>query len=186
MNEEIEILQYLAMQGIAQTDEIEQDSGLDGVQSDLESMEEQGYVERDGFWYITDSGEDYLAELCRNRFTDEQVRELESIFDDFEEFDSEFKELSNRWQQTEDEDEQAELIRELDELHAEVEGLFDELSADAKAVYERYIGQLRSALNQLKRDNYGYFTGTEVDSYHNIWFELHDDLLRTLRKGRNT
>lgn len=184
MSSRIDVLQHLAMHGLAETDELAALTDDDDVEATLESLEADGWLEEDGFWYLSPSGEEYLDELCRDRFTGSQIESIESIFDDFERLDSRFKDLSEKWQTSSD-DEGDVIVEDLASLHDDLIDLFSGLDEEAKSVYERYLDDLDSALARLENGESDYFTGTDVRSYHNVWFELHDDLLRTLGRERD-
>lgn len=177
-------LQYLAMHGIGETAELERATETSDVGSTLSSLQSDGYVEEEGFWYLTDAGEDRLDELCRERFSADERQQLQEIFDDFEALDARFKALSEEWQQTEDAKRRGAILEQLEHLHTALVGLFDELGDEPRAVYEQYLDRLASAANRISEGESEYFTGADVDSYHTIWFELHDDLLRTLGRDR--
>lgn len=187
MDRSANVLQYIAMEGVAETESIVADT--EGSESELvetlEDLEERGLVEGDGFWYLTDEGEDHLNELLRQRFTADEIDELESQYAEFESHDLEFKELANAWQQANDESEREELIAALAEFHRDVEAFFASFSESIRNEYETYVADLESALQTLRDGNRDFYTGTEVDSYHTVWFRLHDDLLRTLGKQRD-
>lgn len=184
MSSRIDVLQYLAMHGLAETDELAEQTDDEDVEATLESLAADGWLEEDGFWYLSPSGEEHLNELCRDRFTESQLESIESIFDEFEVLDGRFKELSEEWQTSSDADGDA-ILEELASLHDDLIDLFSGLDDEVKAVYERYLGDLDAALAHLEDGERDYFTGTDVRSYHNVWFELHDDLLRTLGRERD-
>lgn len=48
------------------------------------------------------------------------------------------------------------------------------------ARFEPYGGRLRSALEKVVAGEHEWFTKPVIDSYHTVWFELHEDLLSTL------
>ncbi|HEV7887386.1 MAG TPA: hypothetical protein VGO92_07485, partial [Acidimicrobiales bacterium] len=43
-----------------------------------------------------------------------------------------------------------------------------------------YGPRLRTALERVEADEHDWFTKPVIDSYHTVWFELHEDLLCTL------
>lgn len=54
---------------------------------------------------------------------------------------------------------------------------------DLAAAMERFSGygsRLQVALNHLESGQVEWFTRPDLDSYHSVWFELHEDLLATL------
>ena len=74
--------------------------------------------------------------------------------------------------------------------HAEVEPI----CADLGAALDRFGGygaRLAHALERVRAGDTDWFTKPMIDSYHTVWFELHEDLLATLgiergarRRGR--
>ena len=51
---------------------------------------------------------------------------------------------------------------------------------DAIDRFAGYGGRLREALEKVVAGEHEWFTKPVIDSYHTIWFELHEDLLCTL------
>ena len=48
------------------------------------------------------------------------------------------------------------------------------------ARFATYGPRLRSALQRVENGDVDWFTKPMIDSYHTVWFELHEDLLATL------
>jgi hypothetical protein len=186
MDSEIRLLHYLAMEGLAEDETIVDDieEPADTVQAALDELEADGAVENDGFWYLTDEGERRLNRRLRERFSSAELDDLESAYEDFETFDTEFKTLANEWQGTEAAAKRDELIDELVAFHEQVGDFFADREPAVGEVYQPYLDELEAATDKLTDGEENYFTGTEVDSYHTVWFRLHDDLLRTLGKDR--
>ena len=71
------------------------------------------------------------------------------------------------------------VIDRLHELHAKVEPII----IDLEAILDRYCGyrpRLRASLDKLRGGDADWFTKPLIDSYHTVWFQLHEDLLATL------
>jgi DNA-binding MarR family transcriptional regulator len=71
------------------------------------------------------------------------------------------------------------VIDKLHELHAKVEPII----TDLEATLERYCGyraRLEASLTKLRTGEAEWFTKPLIDSYHTVWFQLHEDLLNTL------
>ncbi|HEX9969530.1 MAG TPA: hypothetical protein VGB03_05270 [Acidimicrobiales bacterium] len=64
-------------------------------------------------------------------------------------------------------------------VHAEAEPLCREL-AEAAPWFAGYGRRLGNALAQVQAGDFDWFTTPVIDSYHTVWFELHEDLLSTL------
>ena len=57
--------------------------------------------------------------------------------------------------------------------------------ASAMARYGWYGPRLQEALDKVEAGDGDWFTGALIESYHTIWFELHEDLLATLGIARD-
>lgn len=189
MDAERDVLQHLAMAGIAETDEVVEATthDTDTVRETLATLEREGAVEDEGFWYLTDAGEERLARLCRERFGDDQLAELRSLYAEFESLDGRMKACAEAWQDLDAaaRGPSAAPVGDLAAINDAVQDLFGELDRETRAAYESYIARLDEAVERLMDGEDAYFTGTDVDSYHTVWFELHDDLLRTLGEERS-
>lgn len=71
------------------------------------------------------------------------------------------------------------VIDQLHELHGKVEPII----SDLEAILDRYCGyraRLDASLTKLRNGASEWFTKPLIDSYHTVWFQLHEDLLNTL------
>ena len=50
--------------------------------------------------------------------------------------------------------------------------------------FARYEPRLSTAVHRVESGERDWFTKPLIDSYHTVWFELHEDLLSTLGKER--
>ena len=66
----------------------------------------------------------------------------------------------------------AELDDAVQPVVAELEGLFDRFG-----IYGERFGY---ALEQVRAGDVAWFTSPMIESYHTVWFELHEDLLASL------
>jgi pyruvate,orthophosphate dikinase len=57
---------------------------------------------------------------------------------------------------------------------------------EAMARFGGYGKRLRDALEKVVAGEHEWFTKPVIDSYHTVWFELHEDLLSTLGIERST
>lgn len=73
----------------------------------------------------------------------------------------------------------ADVVAALRSLDTEVQPI----CADLTAVVHRfggYAGRLAQALDKIDAGDPDWFTKPTIDSYHTVWFELHENLLATL------
>ena len=65
----------------------------------------------------------------------------------------------------------------------ETDAAVQPVCATLAGVLDRFGGygdRLARALDRVRSGDLDWFTGVEVDSYHRVWFELHENLLATL------
>jgi hypothetical protein len=73
----------------------------------------------------------------------------------------------------------------------EVDQSIQPVTASLAAALERFDGygsRLATAVEFVRRGENDWFTKPLIDSYHTVWFELHEDLLATLgiERGKET
>jgi hypothetical protein len=75
------------------------------------------------------------------------------------------------------------VLRRLDHLHARTLPLLDELAAALERLggYGERLGRAHTAVRSGATE---WLTRPTIDSYHTVWFELHEDLLATLGRSR--
>jgi hypothetical protein len=75
------------------------------------------------------------------------------------------------------------VLRDLRALHDDALPLVERLAA-LLARFGRYGDRLSAAVDRVEAGEQEWFTKPLIDSYHTVWFELHEDLLSTLGKER--
>ena len=73
----------------------------------------------------------------------------------------------------------AAVIAQLDELHAKVTPICEDLGT-ALDRFAGYGPRLAHARERVQAGDVDWFTKPMIASYHTVWFELHEDLLATL------
>ena len=60
------------------------------------------------------------------------------------------------------------------------------LEALAKCLprFMRYLARLEAALSRAEDGERAWVSDATIDSYHTVWFELHEDILRVLGRAR--
>lgn len=79
----------------------------------------------------------------------------------------------------------AAVVERLAELDRRVQPLIGEL-AGAVARFGHYGPRLGAARRLVEQGDHDWFTRPVIDSYHTVWFELHEDLLATLGLERTS
>ncbi|CAN5714580.1 hypothetical protein BH23CHL7_BH23CHL7_24980 [soil metagenome] len=112
----------------------------------------------------------------------------------FHAFDGRMKQVVTDWQMREVGGEQvlndhsdaaydAELLGRLGELHRDTAEWLAPLATQFRR-YAAYRSRLASALEQAQAGDQRFVASPRVDSYHSVWFELHEDLIRLAGRKR--
>ena len=166
----------------------------------LERTAEAGFTRfRDGArsgWTLTVEGRKENERLLAVELDDAGLRsDVRLAYQRFLELNPQLLEVCTRWQISDmdaqvlndhqDADYDASVVAELGEIHATVLPI----CADLGNLLERfgaYGTKLTTAMNHIVNGETQWFTKPTLDSYHTVWFELHEDLLATLGLDRAT
>jgi pyruvate,orthophosphate dikinase len=128
-------------------------------------------------------------ELARERAGTDRPR-LEQEYERFTPLNAEFKTLATNWQMRsiegkltrndhKDEAYDAAVLGRLPDLHARTVALINDIAAHASRI-GGYRRRLSEALAKLEAGDHRYLTAPDRDSYHTVWFELHQHLINLL------
>jgi hypothetical protein len=78
-----------------------------------------------------------------------------------------------------DEDYDSAVIDRLADLHDQVEPVLVDLESEFLR-YATYRPRFSNALDRVRDGERDWFAKPMIDSYHTVWFQLHEDLLNTL------
>jgi len=196
-------LEFLALHGLAVkkagpssavADILGEDS--EQVASALRSAAEAGRaVEAREIVMVTPAGRDWLVERYPEAFAAFRAdsRAAES-YARFERINRELLRLFTEWQMMpvgketvpndhSDPEYDDRIIDRLGALHERAERPLQELSALEPRLGE-YVRRLDAAYDKTLSGEHDFVSGAKVDSYHTVWFELHEDLLRMLGRER--
>jgi hypothetical protein len=196
------VLHALRLRSFASAEVVAEQSGLgiDVVRTVLESSAGAGWVRhRDGRlsgWSLTVEGrargEQLLAEEldaagARTAVADAYERflglngELLSVCTDWQVVVVDGREAVN---DHEDADHDAAVLDRFGRLHAASGPITTDL-AGALSRFAGYGGRLDTAHAKVVAGDTDWLTRPMIDSYHTVWFELHEDLLATLGRQRS-
>ena len=189
----LEVLQAARLKGRMTTAAGASATGLsaDAVQAEVDALISEGLLLGAAAVRITPEGRIEL-----NRLLDEERRSIDqsalvSAYHDFEVPNNELKAIVSSWQikpdgslnDHADADYDHGIVERLTELHA---GLGD-LPGRMIAAFPRlapYPVRLGNAITALQAGDTAYIARPTVDSYHQVWFELHEDLIGGLGRTR--
>jgi hypothetical protein len=191
------VLHGLRLKGFAEADAL---AGLYGLDEDEVALELKDLaadalvLHRDGRvsgWSLTQDGRDAVGALLADELDRTGARAaIEAAYQRFQAVNRELLEVCTAWQlksldgvQTindhADVAYDAETIRRLAAVHEAAAPVVDDLGT-ALPRFARYGPRLAHALARVLAGENQWFTRPVLDSYHTVWFELHEDLLSTL------
>lgn len=193
-------LHVLRVRGITSSPEVAAATGLDEtiVVSTLEAYRDQDLVAlRSGAlpgWALTRLGRDEDTALAAKELDDAHERDsVAATYAAFLELNPLLLRLCTDWQllppadnstppelnRHDDASYDAEVLVRLGNVDAAVQPLCARL-ADGLARFAPYGRRLAEARRLVESGDHDWMTKPMIDSYHAVWFELHEDLLATL------
>ena len=117
-----------------------------------------------------------------------------AAYDQFEKINSELKQLITDWQTVEvggnriandhaNKDYDRRIIDRLGGLQERFEPILKRMAAEVPRL-AIYGAMLLSALEKAEDGDISWVSDATIESYHTVWFEMHEDLLRILGKVR--
>lgn len=194
---EFVVLHALRLKGFAETDAIAAslDQPVDVLADLLGRLAAAGMVlRRDGRvsgWALTPQGRvRHAREVAAAMADPERRARLEDVYHRFLPLNRRALAVCTDWQmrtvdgrpvinERDDPAYDAEVVTRLVELDAEAQPLCAEL-ASIVDWFGGYGSRLANALARVQAGDFDWFTLPVIDSYHTVWFELHEDLLSTL------
>jgi len=188
------VLHALRVKGFAETDVLAEVTRLDDV-TVVRALEEfaaedlvarRNGVEVSG-WILTPQGRaEHEKRLAEELDTAGARAEVERRYVEFTRLNAAVLQVCTDWQLRDgavndhgDRGYDADVVDRLGELHAQAEPVLDGLAA-ALPRFGGYRDRLRTALERVRAGEREWFDKPLIDSYHSVWFELHEDLLATL------
>lgn len=180
--------------GFAGIERLSMVAGLDQshIESDLRSLRESGLVEHldgpFGGWGITDVGKAEDLRLAAAEAGHVRGR-IEEAFRRFLDLNPRLLELCTDWQMVKvggtvvmndhsDTEYDAAVIDRLIRLDRSAQAVIADLASQL-ARFDRYQVRLSAALDRVLAGDRSAFAD-DLESYHTVWFQLHEDLLVTL------
>jgi pyruvate,orthophosphate dikinase len=173
-------------------------SAVDVVAAELTALTGAGLVEPTGADRVkpTDAGrETVTAVYAEERAVCQQ--QMADLLDGFHAPNLVFKEVVTAWQlrsvdgadvinDHSDLDYDGAVLRRLrDDVHSAIVPLVDHASAVLPRL-SLYRERLEEALAQIDKGEHQYIAHPLLESYHTIWFELHEELIRLAGRDRAT
>ena len=150
----------------------------------LEALVSRGEaVEKGGRYRLTPEGRDrHDALLAEERVRIDQAA-LAPLYEEFNTLNARFKGLASSWQQRDGEPNDhtdaaydGAILDGLAEVDRELQALLPRITALAPRL-QSYASRFSGALERIQAGDHSWFLRPIIDSYHTVWFELHEELI---------
>lgn len=192
------LLHGIALKKSATVDAIAEITGLD--MADAESLAADAVARGQamvtgGRYLLTAPAHMALqAEYARYYKDQRASSSMQEAYDVFEVRNRDLKALISDWQTVEvageriandhtDSDYDNRIIDRLGDLHERFEPVLDRMAAEVERL-QNYKGMLLRALEKAEAGERRWVSDAAIPSYHTVWFEMHEDLLRILGRER--
>lgn len=147
---------------------------------------------RVGGYTLTKTGREAHPALLAGAVTDDERAGVAKTYEGFLPINGRFKDICTRWQMRDggaepndhsDPDYDSAVIDDLAQVHEEVVAVLAP-AADASARFGRYPVRFEAALQKVRDGDVAAFARPMSSSYHDVWMELHQDLMLTLGRER--
>jgi pyruvate,orthophosphate dikinase len=188
------VLRVVAIKGFAMTEGIA-DAVLatpDHVQPVLDRLAADGLVAASaGAFKLTDPGRARSDELLAAERDGWGIERAAAALDAFLDIDHRVKEIVTAWQMRDDQtvndhsdqEYDVEVLDRLAAIHADALLWFGPIEPNLPR-FRDYAERLSRALDAARAGDGRYVASPRVDSYHGIWFELHEDLIQLAGRTR--
>jgi hypothetical protein len=190
------VMQALRVKGLAEVHSLVVATGLpEGeVARALASLRNEGLAQhREGRvsgWGLTSAGRARAEELVAASVPGEIRRRIDDCYRRFLPVNRQVLEACTDWQVREaggtrvlndhvDAAYDAAVLERVFALYGKAEPLLCDL-AEAAPRFGTYASRLANAVARVQAEEYDWLVQPGIDSYHSVWFELHEDLLTTL------
>ncbi len=185
----------LRIKGFATVDAMAEMTALeaDEVEGHVLELEDGGharYREQKSVWQLTLEGRIAHGTHLEHDLRNAPLASLAELYETFFARNGEFKGICTEWQVREgvpndhtDEAYDRQVIEKLEALHASTDPVVVEMGELLHRLGP-YGPRLSGAFAQVLAGNTRQFTGVMCGSYHDVWMELHEDLILTQRIDR--
>lgn len=184
---ETRVLQVVRLKGRPNVADLPGAAGLpeDESQQVLSSLLDAGCVEQKGERVkLTESGRERLKGFVGAERSDIDQNALSQSYQRFEPFNAEFKQVVTDWQlidgeKPNDHSDPAydkRVVQRLADLHERFLPLLRDM-VDIAPRLGHYPDRFSKAIGQILDGDHSWLARPLADSYHTIWFELHEDLI---------
>jgi hypothetical protein len=185
---ELAVLQAVRLKGRVTAADLAATLGEDlaGITPTVDQLTASGLLVDGTTLKISPSGRVRLETLIAEERQGIDSAAIAAAYHDFRAVNADFKALVTDWQlkggpagkpNTHDDAEyDAAVLARLDDVHARVIPIIDAAATQLPRL-NAYSSKLLVALGNVKAGETAWLTKPLIDSYHTVWFELHDELI---------
>lgn len=141
---------------------------------------------------ISPDGRARLAQLLADERAAVDAGAMAAVYDDFHGVNAEFKSLVTDWQVKdgqpnthEDASYDAGVLARLDEVHRRVVPIIAAAAVQLPRL-SQYSSKLQAAIDKIHAGETLWLSRPLIDSYHTVWFELHEELILAAGRTRKS
>ena len=168
---ELTVLQAVRLKGRVSPDDLAATLAED-VTDTVERLVDSGLLIDGTTLRISPSGRARLSELLTEERAGIDSAALAAAYGDFHSVNADFKALVTDWQLNRD----TPVLTRMEGVHARVLPIIAAAAAQLPRL-DRYRAKLHAALDKVEAGDVAWLTKPLVDSYHTVWFELHEELI---------
>lgn len=192
---ELPVLQAVRLKGRVRPADLAATLGrhLGDIADTLERLIASGLLVDGAALRISPSGRARLQELLTEERAGVDPAAIAAVYHEFGPVNADFKSLVTDWQlkggaegtpNTHDDAEyDAAVLARLDGVHARVLPIIAAAAAQVPRL-KAYSAKLGAALDKVKAGDTAWLARPLVDSYHTVWFELHEELIGAMGMTR--
>ena len=179
---ELAVLQAVRLKGRVSRDDLAETLGED-IGLTVDRLAEAGLLTDGPTLRISPEGRARLEGLLAAERQQADAAAVLAAYNEFRSVNLEFKALVTDWQlrsgqpnSHEDTEYDAAVLGRLDQVHHRVTPLVNAVAAEIPRL-GRYGAKLQTALDRVRAGETMWLSRPLIDSYHTVWFELHEELI---------
>jgi DNA-binding MarR family transcriptional regulator len=182
---ELTVLQAVRLKGRVKPADLAATLGEDpaSLAETVEQLTASGLLVEGETLRLSDEGRARLSTLLAEERSAVDAAALAAAYDEFRAVNADFKALVTDWQLKdgklnthEDSDYDAAILARLDDVHRRVVPIVAAAATQLPRL-SAYSAKLQRALDNVKAGRTAWLTQPIIDSYHTVWFELHEELI---------
>jgi hypothetical protein len=186
MSDHLAVLRALRLKGRAGVEDLAAATGLDpSVAGEVAALLVDSGEAREvgGAYMLLPPGRERLNELLEDERAGVDTDAIAALYEEFTDVNGDFKQLASDWQLRDGEpndhtdvDYDREVLARLPAIHARVSPVVERAAAAAPRLHP-YGRRLQYALQRVQAGDHTWLLKPLIDSYHTVWFELHEELI---------